>query len=125
MNTFNAQPVEELLQEPQGNWSGYITSFEQCTQMRQKLNSAHIVSIDQGENTVDDFPYSSKAKMVCAFQLWEAMVDYTDYIEAKDDKRHFQVDRLKAMSEIEMEVLAWELLVSSSLKRATPYPPSR
>lgn len=43
------------------------------------------------------------------------------YYEAKDDKSHFQVDRLKALSEIEMEVLAWEVLVSGpSAERRAP-----
>lgn len=121
MNTFNAQPVEDLLQEAQGNWTGYITSHEECVEMRAKLSSARIVDIDGGENIVDDFPHSPEAKMVHAYQLWEAMVDYSDYIEAKDNKNHFQVDRLKAMSEVEMEVLAWELLVSSG-KTICPIP---
>lgn len=128
MNSFNAQLVEDLLQEAQGKWTGYITSHEECIDMRTKLNSARLVSIDEGENIVDDFPHSPEAKMVHTYQLWEAMVDYSDYIEAKDNKNHFQVGRLKAMSEVEMEVLAWELLVSTGktiypIPNATDTPP--
>lgn len=119
MNAFNVQPVEDLLREAQGNWIGYITSHEACVDMRAKLSSARIVDIDEGDNIVDDFPHSPEAKMVHAYQLWEAMVDYSDYIEARDNKNHFQVDRLKALSEVEMEVLAWELLVRSA---KTTYP---
>jgi len=110
MNHLGAHPVEKLLQEPQGKWSGYITNHDDCIKMRNQLNSARLVDINQ---IIDNFPHTATAKTVHAHQLWEAMIDYSDYIEAKDNKNHFQVDRLKAMSEIEMEVLAWELLVST------------
>lgn len=47
--------------------------------------------------------------MACTFEVWEANTDYTDFMESRDNKTHFQVNRLKAMSEVEIEVLAWDL----------------
>ena len=89
--------------------------------MRKRLSSNRIVDVDQEEDLLDDFPYSPEAKRIRAHQLWEAMVDFSDFIELKDQKNHFQVDRLKAMSEVEMEVLAWELLVNiESLSHPAP-----
>lgn len=105
-------PVAELLEEPQGTWRGLITSHEHCIATRRQLSAAPIAKLDHKAGQVDDFPYTPEAKLSYAYQLWQAMTDYSDYYEAKDDKSHFQVDRLKAYSEVEMEVLAWEMLVS-------------
>lgn len=114
-------PVAELLEEPQGTWRGLITSHEKCIATRRQLSAAPIAELDHEAGQVDEFSYTSEAKQSYAYQLWQAMTDYSDYYEAKDDKSHFQVDRLKALSEIEMEVLAWEVLVSGpSAERRAP-----
>lgn len=114
-------PVAELLEEPQGTWRGLITSHEECIATRRQLSAAPIAELDHEAGQVDEFSYTSEAKQSYAYQLWQAMTDYSDYYEAKDDKSHFQVDRLKALSEIEMEVLAWEVLVSGpSAERRAP-----
>lgn len=81
--------------------------------MRRQLSASPITETDHDEDQVDDFPYTPEEKQGYAHQLWQAMTDYSDYHEARDEKSHFQVDRLKALSEVEMEVLAWEMLVGA------------
>jgi len=107
--------VEELLREPQGTWKGLIMSHEACIAMRAQLTATTTMERDQNEGEVDNFPYTNEAKQYYALRMWKAMTDYSNYHEAKDEKSHFQVDRLKALSEVEMEVLSWEMLVSVAL----------
>ncbi|KAK1827146.1 hypothetical protein QBC39DRAFT_437403 [Podospora conica] len=103
---------KQLLAQPQGAWQGYIKSFEECIEVRQRLREQRLVKLDQNDDASDDFPYTPEAKMECAKQITEAIIDYTDFIEDKDQQNHHQVNRLRAMSGLEIEVLAWEILMA-------------
>ncbi|KAK1827145.1 hypothetical protein QBC39DRAFT_386080 [Podospora conica] len=106
--------LAELLQEPQGVWRGHITSHEDCAAMMRQLTDASNVEVDQDDEVddVDDFPYTPEAKRDCAGQLGRAMMDFSDYHEGKDAQTHYQVNRLREFSGLEIECFAWQMLAA-------------
>lgn len=69
---------------------------------------------------VDDFPTSPEEIKKLVSQVFSAMTNYDTIVEKVDGDR---VKRVKEMSNLELEVLSWKVLVSGNLSSLQTYKP--
>ena len=115
-------PLEELLQEPATHqWQGYVANRDDFNALTEEVFCMDLQAPDDEEeqdqhNEEDKFqcptPNSADgAEAKLARLLFEAMCDFSDPFEERNGKTSFQVQRLKAVPDIRMELLSWELMV--------------
>ena len=118
-------PLEELLQEPAlHQWQGYVTNRDDFNALTQEVLSMDRQAPDDDE---EQDQHNGEDKIQCptpnsadgseaklARLLFEAMCDFSDPFEERNGKTSFQVQRLKAVPDIRMELLSWEILVRPS-----------
>lgn len=105
-------PLEELLEQRTHQWKGYVTDKYDLLAWRQDFLLLGCVGIDQSAEEDYDYPMTPEDERPLVRLLYEAMCDFSDPFEERGGKKSFQVERLEKVSDIAMEMMAWNILVS-------------
>lgn len=105
--------LEDLLQQTTRQWHGYIANKDDAITVGQNIILSGHIGPDQGEGEEYDYPMTPEDESELVRILYEAMCDFSDPFEERNGKTSFQVERLKMVSDLQMEVVAWDVLVSA------------
>ncbi|KAK1827143.1 hypothetical protein QBC39DRAFT_362550 [Podospora conica] len=102
----------ELLGQTTHQWHGYIANREEHTATFMEIFQSGHLGQDQDMGADFDYPTTPEDELELVRVLYNAMVDFSDPFEQRDGKKSFQVERLKTVSDIEMEYVAWNVVIS-------------
>lgn len=105
--------LEDLLQQTTRQWHGYIANKDDAITVGQNIILSGHIGPDQGEGDEYDYPMTPEDESQLVRILYEAMCDFSDPFEERNGKTSFEVERLKMVSDLQMEVVAWDVLVSA------------
>ena len=105
--------IKELLEQTTHQWHGYMANKIDHGTTKLAIILSGQIERDQSEGEDVDYPMTPEEESQLVRILYEAMCDFSDPFEERNGKKSFQVERLKTVSDIEMEVVAWDVLVSS------------
>lgn len=103
----------DLLQQTTRQWHCYIANKDDAITIGQNIILSGHIGPDQGEDEEYDYPMTPDDESELVRILYEAMCDFSDPFEERNGKTSFQVERLKMVSDLQMEVIAWDVLVSA------------
>ncbi len=95
-----------LLSNKDHTWSGIVRDFEHCQELTRQYVSISDKSGKADVSKSDDFPEDKMAQKELARQLFEAILDVDPTAAG-----HMHTKRIQNLSNFEVELLAWELLV--------------
>ncbi len=98
--------IVQLLCNKDHRWSGVVRDFEHCKELTRQYVS---LSDKTGKADVpksNDFPEDKTAQKELARQLFEAILEVDPSTAG-----HMHTKRIQNLSNFEVELLAWELLV--------------
>jgi hypothetical protein len=111
--TGSAHPQEtprpdilQLLENKDHNWSGIVHDYNDCQELTRQYMSIHDKTGDTNVAVSNDFPENKKAQKELARQLFEAILDVDPA-----DAEHMHYKPIGELSNLEVELLSWELLV--------------
>ena len=110
--------LSQLLKDKSHQWRGIIKDDNEFKSLKDEFRRCND---NTGRTKVEmskDIPQTLKQKHQLVRQLFEAIVDFSTVKESESRKRH-QVDRIRALSNVEVEMISWDLLV-----RQTSPPPT-
>jgi len=87
-----------------------ITTVQDLQALKQEYSGLNNVDIGRDGRLDTDYPTTPQAQQECVRQLFLAITDFSDVIESAN---HLQLPRVKDMSNFEVHVIAWNILVSS------------
>ena len=98
--------IVQLLSNKDHRWSGIVRDFEHCQELTRQYVS---ISDKTGRANVpisNDFPEDKTAQKELVRQLFEAILEVDPTVAG-----HMHTKRIQNLSNFEVELLAWELLV--------------
>jgi len=113
MTSLNRQqraPVRDLLRQKDHQYAPMITTVQDLQALKQEYSGLNNVDIGRDGRLDTDYPTTPQAQQECVRQLFLAITDFSDVIESAN---HLQLPRVKDMSNFEVHVIAWNILVSS------------
>ncbi|KAK1827142.1 hypothetical protein QBC39DRAFT_362549 [Podospora conica] len=103
-------PLGTLLRTRSRQWHGHVKTFEEYIQLVPEMHRRA-----QGPDNydgIDDFPTTPEARLGYVQTLYEAMTDFSAVSEPHPEAHSrvgHQVKSVKNLSDLEFEMLAWEL----------------
>ncbi|KAK3290547.1 uncharacterized protein B0H64DRAFT_447269 [Chaetomium fimeti] len=97
--------IRQLLNNKDHTWSGIVRDYDDCQELMKQYKT-----LNDKEGTTDvevsnDFPEDKQAQKELARQLFEAILEVDP-----DTSDHMHSQRVQELSNLEVELLSWELL---------------
>lgn len=98
--------IRQLLNNKDHNWSGIVRDYDDCQELTRQYMSLYDKTGETYVAESNDFPEDKEAQKELARQLFEAILEL---YPADTENMHYK--SIRELSNIEVELLSWELLV--------------
>ncbi|KAK4445976.1 hypothetical protein QBC34DRAFT_383648 [Podospora aff. communis PSN243] len=104
------KPTRDLVKERTRIYTGLIPNRQELEKRRSELQALNNVDIQRDGSLDADYPKEGSAQeRKCHEDLFKAITDFSNIVE---EEKHFQMKRVRMLSDMEVEIIAWDLLIA-------------